>query len=74
MSGRTHDAHRTIVEQIEVTVETDDIHFLGVGEIAGNIIDGEADIRPPGGLQFVVLGDERGIWKLTDIAAMIEMK
>src|SRR5437899_8932636 len=70
VAWRTHDAHRTIVEQIEVTVEADGVHFLGVGEIAGNVVDGEADIRPPGGLKLVVLGYERGVRKLADVASV----
>ena len=32
--------------------------FLVSAKSPGNVIDGEADIRPPGGLQLVVLGDE----------------
>ena len=74
MTGSTHDAHRAVVEQVQIAAETDDVHLLGVSEIARNVIEGEADIRPPGSLQFVVLDDEGRIRKLADVTAVIEMQ
>src|SRR5258708_29526583 len=74
MARSTHDAHRAVVEQIQVAVETDDVHFLGVGEIAWNVIHGEAYIRPPSSLQLVVLDDEGRIRELADIATVIEVQ
>ncbi|OKO85369.1 hypothetical protein AC630_05960 [Bradyrhizobium sp. AS23.2] len=74
MAGSPHHAYRTVIEQIEVALEADDVHLLGVSEVARNIIERVADIRPPGGLQFVVLGNEGRIRKLTDIPAMVEVQ
>src|SRR5262249_39917348 len=61
MTGRAHNAHRTVIEEIEVALKADDVHLLGVGEVARNIIERVADIWPPGRLQLVVLGNEGGI-------------
>src|SRR6266446_2661918 len=74
MARSTHNTHRAVVEKIQVAIEADDVHLLRVGEIAGNVIEGEADIRPPGSLQLVVLDDEGRIRELADIAAVIEVQ
>ena len=74
MTGSAHDANRAIIEKVQVAVEADNVHFLGVGEITGNVINGEADVGPPGSLQLVLLGNEGSVRELTNIAAVIEVQ
>src|SRR5258705_10756667 len=60
----TNDAHRAVVEQVEVAVQPDRLHVLGLGEIARDVVDRETDIGPPRRLELVVLRDQGRVLEL----------
>ena len=74
MAGRAKQAERTVAEQVEIAVEPHHLHFLGVGEIARDVVDRVALVGPPCRLELVVLRHQRRIRELRDVSAVVEMQ
>src|SRR5882757_1067638 len=74
MTRRPYETDRAIVEQVEVAVQPDRLHVLGLGEVARDVVERIADVGPPRRLELVVLRDQGRVLELPDIAAVVEMK
>src|SRR5260370_38867684 len=74
VTRRSYETYRAIIEQVEIPVQPDRLHVLGLGEVARDVVERVADVGPPRRLELVVLRDQGRVLELPDIAAVVEMK
>src|SRR5260370_33862006 len=74
VTRRPYEPHRAIIEQVEIPVQPDRLHVLGLGEVARYVVERVADVGPPRRLELVVLAAQCRVLERADFAAVVEMK
>src|SRR5712691_9440762 len=68
-----HNLDALIAEQVKITIEADDVVLLAVSKVPWNVVDSITRVRPPRGLQLIVLDDKRGVWELRHVPSVVEV-